>query len=212
MTEITKRILSSFLLLSLLYFAILYQSILFILLIFIFYEIFSEFYFIFKKILKKKINLYLILLAALLYLFFLIYIVWLSLVINSNELKLTFLLILSICISTDVGGYIFGKILKGKKLTKISPNKTYSGMFGSYLLSFIITFFLFKGIINYKDILFYSILTSSISQIGDLFISYLKRKSKIKDTGRLIPGHGGILDRFDGIIFSIPLIIFIGNL
>ena len=199
MTEITKRILSSFLLLSLLYFAILYKSILFILLIFIYYEIFSEFYFIFKKILKKKINLYLILLAALLYLFFLIYIIWLSLVINSNELKLTFLLILSICISTDVGGYIFGKILKGKKLTKISPNKTdYSNK-------------LYQDT-NYKDILFYSILTSSISQIGDLFISYLKRKSKIKDTGRLIPGHGGILDRFDGIIFSIPLIIFIGNL
>ena len=211
MTEISKRILSSFLLFLLFYLAIIIQPVLFILLIVIFYEIFYEFYVIFSKILKSKFKLFLTSFTILSYIFFLIYTIWLSLVINPIELKLTFLFIISICISTDIGGYIFGKILKGKKLTKISPNKTYSGMFGSFLLSILISFFLFKNIINFKDILFYSILISSISQIGDLSISYLKRKSKIKDTGKLIPGHGGILDRLDGIIFAIPLILFIGG-
>ena len=211
MTEITKRILSSFLLFLLFYLAIKLQPGLFILLIVIFYETFYEFYIIISKILKNKFKLYLILFTILTYIFFLIYTIWFSLVINPIEMKLTFLFIISICISTDIGGYIFGKILKGKKLTKISPNKTYSGMFGSFFLSILITSFLFKNFINFKDILYYSIIISSISQIGDLSISYLKRKSKIKDTGKLIPGHGGILDRLDGIIFAIPLILFIGG-
>lgn len=211
MTEITKRILSSFLLFLLFYLAIKLQPVLFILLIVIFYETFYEFYIIISKILKNKFKLYLILFTILTYIFFLIYTIWFSLVINPIEMKLTFLFIISICISTDIGGYIFGKILKGKKLTKISPNKTYSGMFGSFFLSILITSFLFKNFINFKDILYYSIIISSISQIGDLSISYLKRKSKIKDTGKLIPGHGGILDRLDGIIFAIPLILFIGG-
>ena len=211
MTEITKRILSSFLLFLLFYLAIKLQPVLFILLIVIFYETFYEFYIIISKILKNKFKLYLILFTILTYIFFLIYTICFSLVINPIEMKLTFLFIISICISTDIGGYIFGKILKGKKLTKISPNKTYSGMFGSFFLSILITSFLFKNFINFKDILYYSIIISSISQIGDLSISYLKRKSKIKDTGKLIPGHGGILDRLDGIIFAIPLILFIGG-
>ena len=211
MTEITKRILSSFLLFLLFYLAIKLQPVLFILLIVIFYETFYEFYIIISKILKNKFKLYLILFTILTYIFFLIYTIWFSLVINPIEMKLTFLFIISICISTDIGGYIFGKILKGKKLTKISPNKTYSGMFGSFFLSILITSFLFKNFINFKDILYYSIIISSISQIGDLSVSYLKRKSKIKDTGKLIPGHGGILDRLDGIIFAIPLILFIGG-
>ena len=211
MTEITKRILSSFLLFLLFYLAIKLQPVLFILLIVIFYETFYEFYIIISKILKNKFKLYLILFTILTYIFFLIYTIWFSLVINPIEMKLTFLFIISICISTDIGGYIFGKILKGKKLTKISPNKTYAGMFGSFFLSILITSFLFKNFINFKDILYYSIIISSISQIGDLSISYLKRKSKIKDTGKLIPGHGGILDRLDGIIFAIPLILFIGG-
>tara|TARA_A100001234_G_scaffold221453_1_gene237630 strand:- start:2152 stop:2493 length:342 start_codon:yes stop_codon:yes gene_type:complete len=106
-----------------------------------------------------------------------------------------------------MGGYFFGKLFKGKKLTKISPNKTYSGLIGAYFLSFIVLiFFSFKFDISFNFILF-TFLISSISQIGDIFFSYLKRKAKIKDTGKILPGHGGILDRIDGIIFALPFSI-----
>ena len=130
----------------------------------------------------------------------------------SSEYTL-FLLILIICISSDVGGYIFGKIFKGPKLTKISPKKTYAGMIGGFFLSVIsATIFLnFSDyyIIDFSDILslsdfFFIFIISSISQIGDIFISYFKRKSKIKNTGTIIPGHGGMLDRIDGMIFAFP--------
>ena len=124
-----------------------------------------------------------------------------------------FLLILFICISTDLGGYIFGKIFKGPKLTKISPNKTYAGMIGGFLLSITFTyiyldyyeFFIIKKaeFLSFYDFIFV-IVISSISQFGDITISYFKRKSKIKNTGKLIPGHGGILDRIDGMIFALP--------
>ena len=129
-----------------------------------------------------------------------------------------FLFITITCISTDIGGYIFGKLFKGPKLTKISPNKTYSGMFGSFLLSIItFTFFIENieifGLVNeFKDYqmklndFIYILIVSLISQLGDLIISYFKRKSKIKNTGNFLPGHGGILDRIDGIIFVVPII------
>jgi phosphatidate cytidylyltransferase len=120
------------------------------------------------------------------------------------------LLIAIICVSTDLGGYIFGKLLKGPKLTKLSPNKTYAGVFGSFLLAIIITN-LFIGLtfekFNFKftEVTLIFVLTISlVSQIGDIIISYFKRLSKIKDTGKIIPGHGGILDRIDGMIFSYP--------
>ena len=123
-----------------------------------------------------------------------------------------FLIILLICISTDVGGYIFGNIFKGPKLTKISPKKTYSGMIGGYFLSIIVIniylinldLFQFESrelTLGYFVIV---ILISSISQIGDIIISYFKRLSKVKDTGKIIPGHGGLLDRIDGMIFAFP--------
>tara|TARA_B100001248_G_C27387024_1_gene460229 strand:- start:1362 stop:2018 length:657 start_codon:yes stop_codon:yes gene_type:complete len=119
-------------------------------------------------------------------------------------------LILTICISTDVGGYVVGRIVKGPKLSKISPNKTFSGTIGSFLFSLISTFvyldyfkIIHKIEFNYELIIFV-ILISIVSQIGDLFISYFKRLSKIKDTGKIIPGHGGLLDRIDGMIFSFP--------
>ena len=213
MVELFKRFSTSLLLGLLLLISLYHHHVLIMLLILILYQVIYEFNNIIKKIfIKNKFKQFLSLIFILFFVLYVIFFVWFSLESENIENRRIFYIILTITIASDIGGFIFGKLFKGKKLTKYSPNKTYSGMFGSYLLSFIITFFLFKGIINYKDILFYSILTSSISQIGDLFISYLKRKSKIKDTGRLIPGHGGILDRFDGIIFSIPLIIFIGNL
>jgi phosphatidate cytidylyltransferase len=120
------------------------------------------------------------------------------------------LLVATICVSTDVGGYIFGNIFKGPKLTKISPKKTYSGVIGSFLLSLIFTnlFIEFSSNVQTfeftKEMFLFILLVSFVSQIGDLIISYFKRKSKIKDTGTIIPGHGGILDRIDGVIFAIP--------
>ena len=123
-----------------------------------------------------------------------------------------FLFILITSMSTDIGGYIFGKIFKGPKLTKISPKKTYSGVLGGYILSLIIVSiflnysnFITKNIFTFSfSNIFLILIISSISQAGDLIVSYFKRLSKIKDTGRLIPGHGGILDRIDGMIFAFP--------
>jgi phosphatidate cytidylyltransferase len=115
-----------------------------------------------------------------------------------------------VCVSTDIGGYVFGKIFKGPKLTKFSPNKTYSGMIGGYLLSIItITFFLQRPYLTSEielpqTLFIFYLLISTISQLGDIIISYFKRISKIKDTGKIIPGHGGLLDRVDGMIFAFP--------
>ena len=120
------------------------------------------------------------------------------------------LLVVIICVSTDIGGYVFGNIFKGPKLTKISPKKTYSGVIGSFLLSLIFTnlFLEFSSNVqNFeftKEMFLFILLVSFVSQIGDLIISYFKRKSKMKDTGTIIPGHGGILDRIDGVIFALP--------
>ena len=127
-----------------------------------------------------------------------------------------FLLIITICIFTDIGGYIFGKIFKGPKLTKVSPKKTYSGVFGSFSLSLIAGlifnnyFFIDQKIFN-KDLFLIMLILfiSTISQLGDLIISYFKRKAKIKDTGKIIPGHGGLLDRIDGMIFVFPIFYLI---
>jgi len=137
---------------------------------------------------------------------------------NILDPGLTFFLIVTlICVFTDLGGYVFGKIFKGPKLTKISPNKTYSGMFGGFFLS-IISINLF---VNYTSLNLYFtnqlfifvILVSAISQIGDILISFFKRKSKIKNTGKIIPGHGGLLDRIDGMLLAFPfsyILILIG--
>ena len=115
--------------------------------------------------------------------------------------------ILLICVSTDIGGYVFGKLFKGPKLTNISPNKTYSGMIGGYLLSLIILkfFFNFNNSTVNEEWFIITILISTVSQIGDIIVSYFKRLSKVKDTGKIIPGHGGLLDRIDGMIFAFPI-------
>ena len=119
--------------------------------------------------------------------------------------------VLLVCVSTDIGGYVFGKLFKGPKLTKISPNKTYSGMIGGYLLSLIFLSF-FMNWINHTvnaEWFIVTILISTVSQIGDIIISYFKRLSKVKDTGKIIPGHGGLLDRIDGMIFAFPIFYLI---
>ena len=139
---------------------------------------------------------------------------------NYNEFGvIIFFFIISISILTDIGGYIFGKIFKGPKLTKISPNKTYAGMVGGYIFSL---FFIFAvpfindhfTVNNFwislnKNLIVPILIFSSISQIGDLLISYCKRLAFVKDTGSIIPGHGGILDRIDGMLFTFPsMLIF----
>ena len=125
-----------------------------------------------------------------------------------------FLFLITVCIFTDIGGYFFGKTIKGPKLTKISPKKTYSGVFGSFLISLLLGLIYIKylgkkiRIILETDPAFIIILIlfiSLVSQIGDLIISYFKRKAKLKDTGKILPGHGGFLDRIDGIIFVMPI-------
>ena len=125
----------------------------------------------------------------------------------SIELISVFYVII-ICSSTDIGGYVFGKIFKGPKLTKISPKKTYAGMIGGYILS-LVSLSLIISFIDYKATLIQffllTILISTVSQLGDIIISYFKRLSKIKNTGKLIPGHGGLLDRIDGMIFALPI-------
>ena len=122
------------------------------------------------------------------------------------------LFVLGICIFSDIGGYIIGKSIGGKKLTKISPNKTISGSFGSFLFSLlplgILMILGFKEDFSVKIILF-CLLISLACQIGDLIISYFKRLAKVKDTGKILPGHGGMLDRIDGVIFAIPSTIII---
>tara|TARA_B100000886_G_scaffold332832_1_gene286011 strand:- start:2022 stop:2567 length:546 start_codon:yes stop_codon:yes gene_type:complete len=125
-----------------------------------------------------------------------------------------------LCISSDIGGYVFGKIIKGRKLTKISPNKTFSGFFGAYIFSFLALFIFNTYVLekindllnvtvlfNFNEILLTFIL-SSVSQLGDLTISFLKRKDKIKDSGKILPGHGGILDRLDSLMFVVIAAFF----
>ena len=133
---------------------------------------------------------------------------------NILDPGLTFFLIVTlICVFTDLGGYVFGKIFKGPKLTKISPNKTYAGMFGGFFLS-IMSINLF---VNYTSLNLYFtnqlfifvILVSATSQIGDILVSFFKRKSKIKNTGKIIPGHGGLLDRIDGMLLAFPFSYFL---
>jgi len=128
------------------------------------------------------------------------------------------LIVLLICISTDVGGYLFGKILKGPKLIKISPNKTYAGSFGSYILSILVIkliysyeFFLLHNVNFEIKTIYFIIILSTTSQLGDITISYFKRMSKLKNTGNIIPGHGGLLDRIDGMIFAYPIAFILLN-
>ena len=117
-----------------------------------------------------------------------------------------------ICVFSDTGGYVFGKTFGGKKLTKISPNKTVSGSIGSFVLSYVgffVIYFYFNDLLfvrlEIELLVFIPFFISSFCQLGDLFISFYKRKAKVKNTGNIIPGHGGLLDRIDGTIFALPI-------
>ena len=158
-----------------------------------------------QKIIKRKLYYFTINLVFLIYLSVFCFLFFFF--SNFPQTKIILFLILSGCISSDIGGYIFGKTFKGPKLTKISPNKTYSGMFGSIFLTLLIfstIVFYLTNSLSYKIIL-YALTTSISCQIGDLVFSYLKRKAKLKDTGNFFPGHGGVLDRIDGVLLGMPI-------
>ena len=216
--ELRKRIFTSLILIFLLTAMFFYSYIMVIALITIAIIIWVEFYALITKIFKKnsikdKVFRFLCKSISLLYLSLLVYLI-LSIESHYIGLKIYLLYTVLVAILSDIGGLVFGKIFKGKKLTKISPKKTVSGSIGSFVFSFsLIPFFYEKFIEN--DLLILSLITlliSLITQLGDLFISYLKRKAKVKDTSNILPGHGGFLDRVDGIIFAIPVGVLLFNL
>ena len=213
--NIKKRILTSILLIALLVGMFFYSYIMIISLIIIAIISWIEFYALISKIFKKDIlkdkffrfsykALSLIYLSGLVYLIF-------TIESENSNLKIYLLYSVLVAILSDIGGLVCGKIFKGKKLTKISPNKTISGSIGSFMFSMLLIPFFYKVQIDQSlvNLFLITIIISLTSQLGDLFISLLKRKAKVKDTSDVLPGHGGVLDRIDGIIFAIPLGIFL---
>ena len=200
-----KRIITSFILIFSIF--LIFNSLYLMTLSLLIFGILSilEFFNLSKKIFDKKSYYFLanfcfiMFISIFSFLFFIFY--------NFYQSKFILLVLLIACIASDIGGYIFGNIFKGPKLTKISPNKTFSGVAGSFIFSCTI----FTSLIYYETKVFnltfiiVGLMTSLFCQIGDLFFSFLKRKANLKDTGNFLPGHGGILDRLDGIFFGIPL-------
>ena len=198
--ELQKRILSSIILIPIVIFFIIQGSIFFI---FFLSVLFLATSYEWAKMCKAKYSIIFFGIMFLSISFFLAY------HIRENIGLIFFLFIILISIFTDIGGYVFGKIFKGPKLTKISPNKTYSGLIGSFILSLTFTIIFFKNYLDLEKIILMTFIISSVSQIGDIFISYIKRKAKVKNTGNILPGHGGILDRLDGLIFALPFSFFL---
>lgn len=204
--EFTYRIISSLVLIPILFFFIIKGKILFnFFLITCFFISLKEWY----NLSKNKITL----ISGILFLTLSFFTVYQLRNNNIDNSLINFIFILIICISTDIGGYAFGNIFKGPKLTKISPNKTYSGVIGGYLISFLVIIIIheinaFLNIISLSlniKFFFLTFVLSTVSQLGDLCVSYFKRLSNLKDTGNIIPGHGGLLDRIDGMLFAFPI-------
>ena len=215
--ELKKRILTSIFLIVLLVAMYIYPFVMIISLIIIGIITWVEFYALISKIivkntLRSKLLRFLFKGSSLLYLSLLIFFI---IVIESYyiNLKIYFVYSLLVAIFSDIGGIVFGKFFKGKKLTKISPNKTISGSIGSFLLPLLLIPFFHSELIKYESLtlIMITIFISLTTQLGDLFISYLKRKAKVKHTSNILPGHGGFLDRIDGIIFAIPAGILLFN-
>ena len=213
MSEISKRILTGSFLLVLLALSFFNVFILIISLICLLIIGWVEFNGLISKIFIKKnfksqFFKFISKVSSLLYLFLFSVFIFEALSRADVNYKFTIIYLFSICICSDIGGFIFGKIFKGKKLTKISPNKTISGSIGSFILSLfsvpIFFFILQSKTLNLYELTILALFVSLFCQLGDLLISYLKRKAKVKDTGDLLPGHGGILDRIDGILLAIP--------
>ena len=224
--NLIKRVITSIILLTILLISIFSHNIVFILSLFILSGLICfEANNIFEKMLNKNnnknykgnkkrgFNSKFLFLNILTFLYVFIIFFQFSYQIHKMQGPIFFLLVISICFFSDIGGYFVGKLIGGKKLSKISPNKTISGTIGSFIFSLIPLLVMVQ--FEYIDlelsyiIIILTLLISFVSQLGDLFISYLKRKAKIKDTGKILPGHGGILDRVDGIVFALPFSYFI---
>ena len=209
--ELKKRIITSIFLTGLLSLMYAYSFIMIISLIIVAIIVWIEFYALISKIIvsnsiKSRIKKFFYKSISLLYLSLIVYFVF-SIISYYPDLKIYLLYSTLITILSDIGGLIFGKIFKGQKLTKISPNKTISGSIGSFIFSLCLVPLFFNKFFQ-QDLLLLILITiviSLISQLGDLLISYLKRRAKVKDTSDLLPGHGGFLDRVDGLIFAAPI-------
>ncbi len=200
--EFTKRFFSSIILIPVVIFIIIEGSFLFIFFVLLSLIIATyEWFKMSKSDIQKILGLFFLIISF--YSFF-------KIRNDFNQDYFHILFVAIICVSTDIGGYVFGKFFKGPKLTKLSPNKTYSGVIGSFLFPIIIINLFFEFSLNIhnfgftKETFILVIIISFISQLGDIVISFFKRLSNIKDTGNIIPGHGGILDRIDGMIFAYP--------
>ena len=217
-SNLKKRIATSIFLISLLIGMFFYSYIMIISIIIIAIISWIEFYALISKTIKKNQlkDKFLRSFYKFLSLFYLSGLVYLILIIESqySNLKIYLLYSILVAIMSDTGGLVFGKIFKGKKLTKISPNKTIYGSIGSFIFSILLIPFFYNDQIdqNLPNILLITVIISLTSQFGDLFISLLKRRAKVKDTSNILPGHGGFLDRVDGIIFAIPIGILLFNL
>ena len=215
-TELKKRIITSIILFLIAIFCILIHKFVFVLILIVtLFVCFNEWRDINYKYFKKKQHnnwkYFFVQFVGLVYLF-IFFSTSISIRGNNSESIAFFIIILCICIFSDIGGYVFGKVIGGKKLTKISPNKTISGSLGSFIFS-ILPVLLFN-LQNYTGVSFevlsiniaLCLIVSLVCQLGDLLISYFKRLNKVKDTGTILPGHGGLLDRIDGLIFAIPTV------
>ena len=204
--NLKKRTFTSILLLLLLFFSFTNNYLLgYVLMVFAIFSV-IEFSGIMKIIFKKKkifkffVNL--------IFIFYIFYFCTAFLVLSSSVyLKILIFVILLTCVASDIGGFVFGKIFKGPRLSKISPKKTISGAIGSLILSStFVTFLIYYLTKNFDPyIIIIGLVTSISCQAGDLFFSFLKRKSLLKDTGNFLPGHGGVLDRIDGILVGMPI-------
>ncbi|MDC3390902.1 phosphatidate cytidylyltransferase [Candidatus Pelagibacter sp.] len=217
--NLLNRLFTSIVLIFLLALSFNYSYILIISLIFISLISWIELKSLISKIFKKnkiKTNFYRLSIHGLSLIYLTLFSVIIFSGISQDYFKMNMLYLFSICICSDVGGLFFGKIFKGKKLTKISPNKTISGSVGSFVLSLCLVpvfhLLLIDNFSNLINLILLTILVSFFCQLGDLFISFLKRKAKVKDTGNILPGHGGLLDRIDGMILAIPLGVLIWEL
>ena len=214
--ELGKRIITSVILFLIAIFCILIHKFVFVLLLIVtLFVCFNEWKDINYKYFKKKRHsnwkYFFVQFVGLVYLF-----IFLSTSIalrgDNSESIAFFIIILCICIFSDIGGYVFGKVIGGKKLTIISPNKTISGSLGSFIFSTLPV--LLFNLQNFTGVSFEGLsinielclIVSLVCQLGDLLISYFKRLNKVKDTGTILPGHGGLLDRIDGLIFAIPTV------
>ena len=220
MNNLFQRIITSVILLFIISISLFYNKYTWLFfLIIVSFILFIEFDNLIKKIWKNQKNI--LIKLKLFSLLFLVMLIYVSYDIYNNP-PTTLLFIILICIFSDTGGYIIGNLIGGKKLTKISPNKTISGSIGSFIFSLfpIVIYWSLYNFTNNSN--FYSeinlklistcLFLCLICQLGDLFISYFKRKAKVNDTGSILPGHGGLLDRIDGVIFVLPVAYLIDKI